>query len=44
MLAHERVDARRLTVTLDADNDPPIVMGSLARALLDYLRAAARRG
>ena len=31
-LARERVDARLLTVTLDPDNDPPIVMGNLARA------------
>jgi len=30
-LARERVDARLLTVTLDPDNDPPIVMGNLAR-------------
>ncbi len=30
-LARERVDARLLTVTLDPDNDPPIVMERLAR-------------
>ncbi len=31
-LARGRVDARLLTVTLDPDNDPPIVMGNRARA------------
>ncbi|MEA2785395.1 MAG: hypothetical protein QOF71_1499 [Candidatus Eremiobacteraeota bacterium] len=31
-LARDRVDARLLTVTLDPDNDPPVVMGNLARA------------
>ena len=31
-LARERIDARLLTVTLDPDNDPPIVMRSLARS------------
>ena len=31
-LAREHVDARLLTVTLDPDDDPPIVMGNLARA------------
>jgi cytochrome oxidase Cu insertion factor (SCO1/SenC/PrrC family) len=30
-LARERVDARLLTVTLDPDNDPPIVMRNLSR-------------
>jgi cytochrome oxidase Cu insertion factor (SCO1/SenC/PrrC family) len=30
-LARERVDARLLTVTLDPDNDSPVVMGNLAR-------------
>ena len=30
-LARERVDARLLTVTLDPDHDPPIVMANLAR-------------
>ena len=30
-LARERVDARLLTVTLDPDADPPIVMANLAR-------------
>jgi cytochrome oxidase Cu insertion factor (SCO1/SenC/PrrC family) len=31
-LARGRVDARLLTVTLDPDHDPPIVMANLARA------------
>ena len=31
-LARQRVDARLLTVTLDPDADPPIVMANLARA------------
>ena len=31
-LTRERVDARLLTVTLDPDDDPPIVMANLARA------------
>ena len=30
-LRHERVDAQLLTVTLDPDADPPIVMANLAR-------------